>query len=147
MFLGARGVVAFTPFIVVLCIFYGLATLFVLFLLRVLLRSEWAAVVVFLLILTARDALRSESLLLGGFFNALGWGVILFVLMRFGLLATTVAILVHLVFGSFPMTTQLSAWYSGIGLTGLALLLGLTIYAFRTSLGGRPMLQSRLLED
>jgi len=147
MFLGARAVVAFTPFCVVICIFYSLALLFILFLLRVLLRSEWAAVVVLLLILTARDALSSDSLLLGGIFNALAWGVQLFLLVRYGLLATAAAVFLNIVFASFPITTQMSAWYSGIGLTGLALLLGLTVYAFHTSLGGRPLFGRASLED
>ena len=147
MFLGARAVVAFTPFCVVICMFYSLALLFTLFLLRVLLRSEWAAVVVLLLTLTARDALRSDSLLLGGIFSALGWGIFLFLLVRFGLLATAVAVLFKVVFVLFPVTTQLSAWYSGIGLTGLALLLGLTVYAFHTSLGGRPLFGRAMVED
>ncbi len=147
MLLGTRAVVAFTPFCVVLCIFFSLALLFILFLLRVLLRSEWAAVVVLLLILTARDALRSDSLLLGGVFNALAWGILLFVLVRYGLLATAAAVFLNIVFASFPITTQMSAWYSGIGLAGLALLLGLTLYAFHTSLGGHPLFGRASLED
>jgi uncharacterized membrane protein len=103
--------------------------------------------VVLLLTLTARDALRSDSLLLGGIFSALGWGIFLFLLVRFGLLATAVAVLFKVVFVLFPVTTQLSAWYSGIGLTGLALLLGLTVYAFHTSLGGRPLFGRAMVED
>jgi len=66
---------------------------------------------------------------------------------RFGLLATAVAVLFKVVFVLFPVTTQLSAWYSGIGLTGLALLLGLTVYAFHTSLGGRPLFGRAMVED
>ena len=147
MLLGARAVLAFTTFCVVLCLFYSLALLFILFLLRVLLRSEWTAVVVVLLILAARDALSSDSLLLGGFFNALAWGDLLFLLVRYGLLATAAAAFLNIVFISFPITTQMSAWYSGIGLTGLALLLGLTAYAFHTSLGGRPLFGRALLQD
>jgi hypothetical protein len=38
-------------------------------------------------------------------------------------------------------------WHSAIGFTRLAPLPGLTVYAFHTSLGGRPVLQTRLLED
>jgi hypothetical protein len=47
----------------------------------------------------------------------------------------------------FPVTMQLSAWYSGIGLAGLALLLALTIYAFHTSLGGQPLFGRASIED
>jgi hypothetical protein len=48
---------------------------------------------------------------------------------------------------AFPITTQLSAWYSWIGLTGLALLLVFALYAFHTSLGGQPMFGRASLED
>ena len=48
---------------------------------------------------------------------------------------------------SFPITTQLPAWYVGIGLTGIGLLLALTLYAFHTSLGGRPLFGRAILEE
>ena len=63
------------------------------------------------------------------------------------LLATVAGILFSALFFSFPITTQLSAWYSGIGLAGLLLLLGLTPYAFHTSLGGQPLFGRAALED
>ena len=45
-----------------------------------------------------------------------------------------------------PITPQLSAWYSWIGLTGLALLFAFALYAFHTSLGGQPMFGRATLE-
>jgi hypothetical protein len=47
----------------------------------------------------------------------------------------------------FPITAQLSAWYAGIGLAGLALLLALALYAFHTSLGGQPLFGRASIED
>jgi hypothetical protein len=47
----------------------------------------------------------------------------------------------------FPITTQFSAWYSGAGFTGLALLLGIAAYAFHTSLGGQPLFGRASLEN
>jgi hypothetical protein len=47
----------------------------------------------------------------------------------------------------FPITTDLSAWYFGIGLTGLVLLLAFALYAFHTSLGGQPLFGRASLED
>ena len=63
------------------------------------------------------------------------------------ILATAAALFFQNILVCFPITTQLSAWYSGVGLAGLLLLLGLTLYAFHTSLGGRPMFGARLLDD
>jgi hypothetical protein len=48
---------------------------------------------------------------------------------------------------SSPITIQLSAWYSGVGLTGLALMLAFALYAFHTSLGGQPIFGRASLED
>jgi len=127
-------------------LFWSLATLFLLFLLRVLLRREWIAAAVFILVLTAWMGLGSDSPLTWAF-SALKYGVVYFLLMRFGLLANTAHYAVNYLLWFFPMTPQLSAWYSGIGLAGLVLLLGFAAYAFHTSLGGRPMFEAKLLED
>jgi len=74
-------------------------------------------------------------------------GAGLFVLFRFGLLALASYLLFTAIFAGFPITLNLSAWYSGIGLAGLALLLGMAVYAFHTSLGGQPLFGRASLED
>jgi hypothetical protein len=48
---------------------------------------------------------------------------------------------------NFPMTTDGSAWYAGISLTGMLLMAAITFYAFYTSLGGRPIFGSAVLEE
>jgi hypothetical protein len=121
--------------------------LFILFLLRLLLRNQPAAAVLFVLIFTVWEALNYDSLLLGIILEGLWSAILLLLLMRFGLLATAAALFFQNILVCFPITTQLSAWYSGVGLAGLLLLLGLTLYAFHTSLGGRPMFGARLLDD
>jgi hypothetical protein len=82
-----------------------------------------------------------------GISDVLLWGVTLFVLARFGLLAVTATGMSTMFLQGFPVTTEPSAWYSGIGLTGVLLLLGLTVYAFYTSLGGQPLFGRVSLED
>jgi hypothetical protein len=100
----------------------------------------------FVLLLTAFFGLSSDSPLTWICY-ALEWGTAYFVLVRFGLLASTVQYTVMFVLDVFPITPQLSAWYSGIGIAGVVLLLGFAAYAFHTSLGGRPIFQAKLLED
>ncbi len=144
---GASTVVPVVSWFLVFGIFYGLAALFILFLLRLLLRNQPAAAVLFVLIFTAWEALDYDSLLLGIIIEGL-WSVILLLLLtRFGLLATAAALFFQSIFSCFPITTQLSAWYSGVGLAGSLLLLGLTLYAFHTSLGGQPLFGRAALED
>jgi hypothetical protein len=66
---------------------------------------------------------------------------------RFGLLTLIVELSFSLILMCLPVTTQLSAWYSRIALTGLAYLLALALWAFHSSLGGQPMFGRASLED
>ncbi|MBM3789468.1 MAG: hypothetical protein FJW35_03850 [Acidobacteria bacterium] len=116
------------------------------FLLQVLLRRKWIAAALFIMIWTAFFSQVSDSPLTW-IVGALEWGATYFVLMRFGLLAVTSGLMFAIPLYFFPITPQLSAWYSGIGLAGVILMLAFAAYAFRTSLGGRPMFEAKLLED
>ena len=68
-------------------------------------------------------------------------------LLRYGLLAVVVSFGFGTFLQAFPITTDLSTWYAGIGLVGVCLLLGLTVHGFYTSLGGQPLLGRVSLED
>jgi hypothetical protein len=78
-----------------------------------------------------------------GFESAIGYVL----LTRLGLLALTASYAFCCLFYGFPITPQLSAWYSGIGLAGVVLMLGFAGYAFHTSLGGQPPFGRVSLED
>jgi serine/threonine-protein kinase len=144
---GASAVVPVVSQFLVFFTFYGLAALFILFLLRLLLRNQPAAAALFVLIITAWEALDYDSLLLGVIIEGLWSVILLLLLVRFGLLATAAALFSLSILSCFPITAQLSAWYSGVGLAGLFLLLGLTLYAFDTSLGGQPIFGRASIED
>jgi hypothetical protein len=49
--------------------------------------------------------------------------------------------------GEFPLTTQGSAWYSGISLAGILLMAAMAFYSFYTSLGGRPVFGAAAFEE
>jgi hypothetical protein len=144
--LGTRMALSEIASLGVWCIFWGLATLFLLFLLRVLLRRDWIAAMLFVVISTVYFSGPGGSPLtwiVVAFESAIGY----FLLTRFGLLALTASYAFCNLLYRFPVTPQLSAWYSGIGLAGVVLMLALAGYAFHTSLGGRPLFQAKLLED
>ena len=145
-FLGTRTALARISSLPVLALFFSLASLFLLLMLRVLLRRERLAAVLFIVIATVAESAYSDSPLTWTYI-ALTWGATYFLLKRFGLLGTVASITFGTLLLQFPITPQLSAWYSGTGLAGAVLLLAFAAYAFHTSLGGRPMFQSRLLED
>jgi hypothetical protein len=73
--------------------------------------------------------------------------ILLFVLLRFGLVAASFGLIYSGIVRSFPITLQASAWYSGVGYGALAILAIVVLYAFRYSLGGRPLLSPSRLDD
>ncbi len=151
-FLGARTIVAGISNNLNVSLFVSFAFLFVLFLFRALLRKEWAAAVAFVLFFTV--FLNSSALFAGGPSVAIAFvgGLILnslsvFLLIRLGLLALVASFAVNIALQSYPLTTQWSAWYSGISLAGILVMAGVAFYGFYTSLGGRPIFGSAVLED
>jgi len=115
-----------------------------LFILRILLRNQKAALAAWVLILALVSALTDIrafpiSLIVSGLY--------LFVLMRFGLVAIALSSFVDSLLVTFPITLEASAWYSGAGYAALAIFAAIVLYAFRASLGGRPIFGRASLED
>jgi hypothetical protein len=130
-------------------IFVSLALLFALVLLRAFLHNERAAAVAWVLLFTVFYAAGNHALLVPVVFVT--WlitiALTVFVLIRFGLLAVVAAGVFNDLVGSFPLTTQGSAWYAGISLAGLLLVAAMALYGFYTSLGGRPVFGGAVLEE
>jgi serine/threonine-protein kinase len=137
---GASGVLQQ----LVVGIYQGLIGLFTLLLLRMLVRRDWIAVGILGLFL-ATFALRGHTpaqILLALLSAALA----LAVLLRFGLLAITVAIVTANLLFAIPIGFDPSAWYAPPGFLALALIGGFTGWGFYTALAGQPLF-GRLLED
>lgn len=120
-------------------VFVGFAFLFFLLLLYIILRKEWLAALALFLIAVAIEV---SAFAFGG--PRLFWvssilvaATITIVVARFGLLATMVAQLFFFLSVTYPMTTDFSAWYAPSTVFALAIALGVSIYGFYTSLGGR----------
>jgi hypothetical protein len=145
LFSSTRAVIAGALHLIFCPILVGIAGSFALFLARILLRTTWAAVIVFMLLSIAVSAAGNWSLF-ALIPVVLVVAVNVIALFRFGLLTFVADFIFFSLFLAFPITTQ-STWYSGIGLTGLALLLAMTLYAFYTSLGGQPLIGRASLED
>jgi serine/threonine-protein kinase len=143
VFLGARPIVAQLALWLMLAFFVWFALLFVLLLLRVMLRKQWAAAIAWVLLFTVLGS--SDP---GGWLSALIFsGLAVFVMTRFGLLALVANHVVFNILQHFPVTSQGSAWYAGIGLTGILLIAAVALYGFYTSLGGRPVFGGAILEE
>ena len=146
-FLGARTILADRAFALIVAPLFWLAELFFLFLLRALLRKEWAAAVAFVFLSTFIAAAGS------GLDPVASVGVLIFgslavvVMIRFGLLALVANYMVFSTLQNFPLTTQGSAWYAGISLAGILLMATMAFYGFYTSLAGRPVLGGGVFEE
>src|SRR3984893_1935885 len=104
--------------------FAWFAALFVLFLLRILLRKERAAAVAWGVLFTLLASTEPTGLVSTAIFS----GLAVFVMIRFGLLALVINFVVFNIVQRFPLTTQGSAWYAGIGLTGILLIVAMAAY-------------------
>ena len=124
-------------------ILVNLAIVCLLFFIQILLRNQKAAIIlccfVLILIYMPASVLSFASL----FVFMAAW---LFVLMRFGLIGGIFYLLVSYIVRA-PITFDASAWYSGYGYAALAIFAAIVLYAFYTSLGGRPLLASSRLDD
>jgi serine/threonine-protein kinase len=146
--LGARAILSAVSNRLGIAAAFGLGSLFVLFLLRVILRKEWAAAAGFVLLFALTDLQgQSGPIAVGLVTGVIRTGLSVFVLTRFGLLAIVAAQVFDIFLGNFPLTTQMSAWYSGISLAGILLMAAMAFYSFQTSLGGRPMFRTVALDD
>jgi hypothetical protein len=118
--------------------------IFLLFLLRVLVRNEKVVIAIPLILAAGISLTTTPALLpLAIVFTAL----LTFVLMRFGLVAFLVLLFINTLFGAAPATLDASAWYFGYGFAILGIFAALVLYAFRYSLGGRPLIATSRLDD
>jgi hypothetical protein len=145
--LGMRTIIADVSITLLWGPFFWLAFLFVLFLLRAMLRKEWAAAVAWVLLFSLFSAAASEFDPVATVGALIFSGLAVFVMIRFGLLALVASFVVSSLLSNFPLTFQGSAWYSGISLTGILLIAAMAFYGFYTSLGGRSPFGGAVLEE
>jgi hypothetical protein len=113
---------------------------------RVLLKNQKAAIaasILFVALLFAGRGSMSTAYAIGLILAS----IYIFVLIRFGLAAVAFVSFTRGIFEVFPATLDVSAWYSGYGFAALAVFMAIVLYAFRTSLGGRPLLAPSRLDD
>jgi hypothetical protein len=112
---------------------------YILFALRMMLRSQWAAVIAFTAIFTVLNALGNDRMWLGGVIGLLYFGAGAFVIVRMGgLLAFVVGGFVQsLLFDVIP-TLDSAAYYLGSNVFILALIVILAFWALYIATGRRP---------
>jgi hypothetical protein len=115
--------------------------LLLLLLLRLLLRRETLAALTLILVLGLQQALWSPlSLWVTLPFGLMIWTLPTLVLFRFGLLSTMVGLFVVSLVANLPITSRLGHWTGTTTLWVMAVVAGVAIWGFWTSLGGRSLL-------
>jgi hypothetical protein len=133
--MGSRVMTAELPFFGISGFANAVQFCFVLFLFRALLRKPWlAAVACFIVFFVGNAGNRSDPV-----FDALSLSISLTVLVRHGLLATMVFMSVMVLTDAALLTPDLTAWYGQGSLVAVIVVSAMAVWAFRVSLGSRPL--------
>jgi serine/threonine-protein kinase len=135
---GVRPALGLLLYYVLIFVLYGLLIFFLLFFLRLLVRKQWIAAIIVVL-LGASTNTGGDYPIFTFFSAALIWLSIILVLKKFGLLAMVIGLVVQNVLIVFPVTSHLSRWYASEALTGISAIAAVAIYGFHYSLGGKPL--------
>jgi hypothetical protein len=114
--------------------------LLVLVLMRFLLRNQWLASAVVVVLWTALITVGSGSYVFA-IPVAVNLVVIAFVLVRFGLLALAATLFSFLMLHCHAITSDFNAWYWQTSLICLAIVAATGLYGFHASWGGRTSLR------
>jgi hypothetical protein len=126
-------------------VLFAMVFLFVFTLLRMLVRRQWLAALLWCVLVSTPMLSQTPALeWTGGVVRSI---FMLVVLLRGGLLALVVALYFVFILLEMPMTLDLSAWYAAHALPVVSVMALLAVYGFHTSLGGKPALGGGLIED
>jgi len=123
-------------FLVIDALFRSLGILFLIFLCRALLRKQWLAAGVVIVALAGILAANAAHPLIEWPVSLLFFGVMVFALMRFGLLVLSVAMYVVLLSVSFPIGADVTVWYFGTTAFVLIAILAMSLYGARMAVAG-----------
>jgi serine/threonine-protein kinase len=110
---GLRGAVAMVVLQTAYAVRTSLMFFFLLFMLRLLLRSQWAACVAFSVLFGVLNGLSSRHPVVDGLTSIVFFGLLAFSVLRWGLVTQAVAVLVANLVSNVPATLDSSAWYFG----------------------------------
>jgi len=127
--------------------FLSLAILFLVFLLRALLRRTWLTIIVALACGALLGSNTPNGVVLGAFFGAFLAASQVLTLLRFGVLPTIVAGFLASTMGFVAIGSDFSAWYAGPANSFIVLVLALTAWSFWTALGKRKLFKFDPLEN
>jgi hypothetical protein len=145
--LGIRGFTRIFSDTLITSVFMPMAYLFLLLLLTILLRKEWVAVgVVWLTFALALD-LIGHNPSIDWIFAGLEAGILIFLLVRYGLLAAIFAEFFWNLGLMLPLTSDFSTWYGPNAIFALGSGVALVVYGFYISTAGEPLFKGGFIQD
>ncbi len=147
--LGTRFVIAQVGNVVFNCVLNALFIVFGMVLLKLLLRREWTAVLVAILLFTFTASrglsdVGSRAVNLSSIFLFIS--IMVFTAQRLGLLAMVVLFFVEFMFSGAAITLDPSSWFFGDSLLLILIPTTLALYGFYASRGGEPLLGRKILD-
>ena len=138
--LGVTGAVAEFLALIPNCVLLALLWFVLIFILRTVLRRDWLAAAALVLIYMALKWLATPaSPALAALFAAVQTALLVFVMLRFGLVALIASLFVFVLLQMFPITADFSVWYAGASLFALLSVAAMAAFALHASLAGRPL--------
>ncbi|MGQ0735772.1 MAG: hypothetical protein ACT4QD_19225, partial [Acidobacteriota bacterium] len=134
--LGPRGTAGDLLMRGVYAVRTALLIFFLLVLLRVVLRNQWAAALALLTIFSMLNALESQRPLIDALATFFYIGLLAFAVLRWGLTTLAVSVLSSELLLVTPATTDFSAWYAGVAMMTTAIPVALAVWGFRTAVSG-----------
>jgi len=119
----------------------GILVFLAVFGLRVLLRRDWLAVLAASALFTMMEIENKsdDGIILFAVYMGV-FSILIFLLLRFGLVASITTVFVVNSFSNITLGASFKTWYTPFGLATFLLVLGIAIYAFWRSLGGRELI-------
>lgn len=125
-----------------------IAIFFLIFGVRLVVRKQWVAIsVAFVLMSLVQGLQTQQTTVLGWVASAAVWGILIFVIVRFGILAALISFVYANTLLILPLTTDFSAWYANRAWFGLAVLAVVTGTGVYFALAGRPVFAGAMLQD
>jgi hypothetical protein len=144
--LGIRSAMGDLLFYVLVFVLYSLMIFFFLFLVRLLMRNDWIAAIVVVLVAASTNT-GGDYPIVTFVEGAVLWLSIVLILKRFGLLALVVGLVIQNVLQVFPITSHFSRWYASSGLAGILVIAAVGVYGFYISLEGKPLFSAAALDN
>jgi len=107
--------------------------------LKVILRKEWIAAIVFIAIFAVPQGLSSSYKMIELPSMILVYAIALLIVIRFGLVPLAVAIFTINLMANVPFSADLSAWYMPASILALLSVIAIAAWGFYHSLGGQPL--------